>query len=108
MLPRLTTQVMFYLVPNTFRKSIFNLHIGKLNLPNQINLRWHSPRTTRFYEWNRIGFGLTNTPATFQRRMEECMGDMHLNECLIFLIHILIFLYLQTYIKTGGHFSETQ
>lgn len=44
-----------------------------------------------FYEWNRMGFGLTNAPATFQRCMEKCMGDMHLKECLIFLDDILIF-----------------
>ena len=44
-----------------------------------------------FYEWNRMGFGLTNAPATFQRLMEKCMGDMHLKECLIFLDDILIF-----------------
>ena len=44
-----------------------------------------------FYECNRMGFGLTNAPATFQRLMEKCMGDMHLRECLIFLDDILIF-----------------
>ena len=44
-----------------------------------------------FYEWNRMGFGLTNAPATFQRLMEKCMGDMHLKECLVFLDDILIF-----------------
>ena len=44
-----------------------------------------------FYEWNRMGFGLTNSPAKFQRLMERCMGDMHLQECLIFLDDILIF-----------------
>ena len=44
-----------------------------------------------FYECNRMGFGLTNAPATFQRLMEKCMGSMHLRECLIFLDDILIF-----------------
>lgn len=44
-----------------------------------------------FYECNRMSFGLTNAPATFQRLMEKCMGDMHLKECLIFLDDLLIF-----------------
>lgn len=44
-----------------------------------------------FYECNRMCFGLTNAPATFQRLMEKCMGELHLRECLIFLDDILIF-----------------
>ncbi|MCG8113688.1 MAG: RNase H-like domain-containing protein, partial [Candidatus Thiodiazotropha taylori] len=44
-----------------------------------------------FFECNRMAFGLTNAPASFQRLMERCMGDMNLKECLIFLDDILIF-----------------
>ena len=44
-----------------------------------------------FYECNRIAFGLTKAPATFQRLMERCMGEMNLKECLIFLDDILVF-----------------
>lgn len=43
-----------------------------------------------FFECNRMSFGLTNAPATFQRLIEKCMGEMHLRECLIFL-DVLIF-----------------
>ena len=44
-----------------------------------------------FFECNRMAFGLTNAPATFQRLMERCMGELNLKECLIFLDDILIF-----------------
>ncbi|KAK3106295.1 hypothetical protein FSP39_017215 [Pinctada imbricata] len=44
-----------------------------------------------FYEYNRMPFGLTNTPATYQRLMEECLGDLHLNICYIFLDDLIIF-----------------
>ena len=44
-----------------------------------------------FYECNRMAFGLTNAPATFQRLMERCMGEYHLRECLIYLDDIIIF-----------------
>ena len=44
-----------------------------------------------FYECNRLPFGLTNAPATFQRLMEKCMGDLHLKECLIYLDDIIVF-----------------
>ena len=38
-----------------------------------------------------MAFGLTNAPATFQRLMERCMGELNLKECFIFLDDILIF-----------------
>ena len=44
-----------------------------------------------FFECNRMAFGLTNAPATFQRLMECCMGELHLKECLIHLDDIIIF-----------------
>ena len=44
-----------------------------------------------FYECNRMAFGLTNAPASFQRLMERCMGDLNLKECLIYLDDIIIF-----------------
>ncbi|KAK3104940.1 hypothetical protein FSP39_013542 [Pinctada imbricata] len=43
-----------------------------------------------FYEYNRMPFGLTNAPATYQRLMEECLGDLHLNICFIYLDDLII------------------
>ena len=45
-----------------------------------------------FYECIQMPFRLTNAPATFQRLMESCLGDLHLNWCIIYLDDIIIFL----------------
>ena len=39
-----------------------------------------------FYEYNRLSFGLTNSPAMYQRLMEDILGDYHLR---IYMSHIL-------------------
>ena len=44
-----------------------------------------------FYECLRMPFGLTNAPATFQRLMENYLGDLHLNWCIIYLNDIIIY-----------------
>ena len=44
-----------------------------------------------FYECNRMAFGLTNAPSTFQRMIERCMGVHNLRDCLIFLDDIIVF-----------------
>ena len=44
-----------------------------------------------FYEYKRMPFGLTNAPATFQRLMETCLGDLNLHWCIIYLNDIVIF-----------------
>ena len=43
-----------------------------------------------FYECERMPFGLTITPATFQRLMETCLGDLNLHWCIIYLDDIVI------------------
>ena len=44
-----------------------------------------------FYECKRMLFGLTNAPATFQGLMESCLGELHLNWCIIHLYDIIVF-----------------
>ena len=57
----------------------------------------HKPRTAftvgplGFFECTRMPFGLTNAPATFQRLMERCMGELHMQECVTFIDDIMVF-----------------
>ena len=36
-------------------------------------------------------FGLTNAPATFQRLIVSCLGELHLSWCIIYLDNIIVF-----------------
>lgn len=44
-----------------------------------------------FFEYNRMPFGLANAPATYQRLMENCLGDLNLNICFIYLDDLIVF-----------------
>ena len=44
-----------------------------------------------FWECECMPFGLTNAPPTFQRLMESCLGELHLNWCIIYLDDIIVF-----------------
>ena len=44
-----------------------------------------------FYKCERMPFGLTNAPATFQHLMENCLGELHLSWCIIYLDDIIVF-----------------
>ena len=45
----------------------------------------------QFYECEHMPFSLTNAPATFQCLMENCLGELHLSWCIIYLDDIIIF-----------------
>ena len=44
-----------------------------------------------FYEYVRMPFGLSNAPATYQRLMEECLGDYNMTICVIYLDDLIVF-----------------
>ena len=44
-----------------------------------------------FFECNRMPFGLCNAPATFQWLMQNCIGELNLIYCLIYLDDLIVF-----------------
>ena len=45
-----------------------------------------------FFECECMPFGLCNAPATFQRLMQHCLGELNLTCCLIYLDDVIVFL----------------
>ena len=43
-----------------------------------------------FWECTQMPFWLINAPVTFQRLMESCLGELHLNWCIIDLDDIIV------------------
>ena len=43
------------------------------------------------YECNRLPFGLSNAPATFQRLIEQVLGDLNMSIAVVYLDDIIIF-----------------
>lgn len=44
-----------------------------------------------FYEYVKLPMGLSNSPATYQRLMEHCLGDYNMKICVIYLDDLIIF-----------------
>ena len=45
-----------------------------------------------FFECDRMPFRLCNVPATFQRLVQNCMGELNFIYCLIYLDDLIVFL----------------
>lgn len=50
-----------------------------------------------FFEFERMPFGLCNAPATYQRLMADCLGELNHNICQVYLDDVII---------TGSSFVE--
>ena len=44
-----------------------------------------------FYECETMPFGATNAPAIFQRLMDNCLGELNMNWCIVYLDDIIIY-----------------
>ena len=44
-----------------------------------------------FYEFTRRPFGLCNAPATFERLMQNTLGELNLTYCVIYLDDVIVF-----------------
>ena len=50
----------------------------------------------RFYECKQVPFGLCNAPATFQQLMQNCLGELNLTYCIIYLDDIIVYLKMES------------
>jgi len=57
----------------------------------------HKPHTAftvgpyGFYQYSRMPFGLTNSPATYERIVEQCLGDLNMRICVCYLDDVIIY-----------------
>lgn len=57
-----------------------------------------------FFEFSRMPFGLSNRPSTYQRLMVDCLGELDLNNCFVFLYDIITF--SETFTKNLDHLQQ--
>ena len=68
--------------------STFDLNSGFWQVPMDEESKQYTAFTLGsmgLYECESMPFGLCNTPPTFQRLMQNCLGELNLTYCLIYL-----------------------
>ena len=74
--------------------STFNMNSGFWQVPRDEESKQYTAFTLGsmgLYECESMPFGLCNAPPTFQRFMQNCLGELNLTYCLIYLDDVIIF-----------------
>ena len=74
--------------------STFDLSSGFWQVPMDEESKQYTAFTLGsmgLYECESMPFGLCNSPPTFQRLMQNCLGELNLTYCLIYLDDVIVF-----------------
>ena len=74
--------------------STFDLNSGFWQVPMDEESKQYTAFTLGsmgLYEWESMPFGLCNALPTFQRLMQNCLGELNLTYCLIYLDDMIVF-----------------
>ena len=74
--------------------STFDMNSGFWQVPMDEEFKQYTAFTLGsmgLYECESMPFGLCNTPPTFQRLMQNCLGELNLTYCLIYLDDVIVF-----------------
>ena len=74
--------------------STFDLNLGFWQVPMDKESKQYTAFTLGsmgLYECESMPFGLCNAPPTFQRLMQNCLGELNLTYCLIYLDDVIVF-----------------
>ena len=72
----------------------FDMNLGFWQVPMDEESKQYTAFTLGsmgLYECESMLFGLCNTPPTFQRLMQNCLGELNLTYCLIYLDDVIVF-----------------
>ena len=74
--------------------SMFDMNTGFWQVPMSPESKQYTAFTLGsmgLYECESMPFGLCNAPPTFQRLMQNCLGELNLTYCLIYLDDVIVF-----------------
>ena len=74
--------------------STFDMNSGFCQVPMDEESKQYNAFTLGsmgLYECESMPFGLCNAPPTFQRLMQNCLGELNLTYCLIYLDNVIVF-----------------
>ena len=74
--------------------SMFDMNSGFWQVPMSLESKQYTTFTLGsmgLYECESMPFGLCNAPPTFQRLMQNCLGELNLTYCLIYLDDVIVF-----------------